>query len=516
MKRREFLHGTACAAGAALSWFLHTPLLVAQEANVLAAIKEQAFTHSQAGEDVFYLAEVFGPRFMDSPGYVKAGEWAIKRLQAYGLVNVAKEFIATPGPGWGFSGVSVEMILPAYSRMGAFPLARSVSTNGAVSGEPVLAAITTEQEYQQFVARYQGKVKDKIVLIDPIQPIQARSWEGTHMLNESEVLETAWPPSPTWRPTMADAQYQEMEKLQAKTAEFLTSQGVGVEIRSGIGDEDFPADAGVIRGTYAAEMGKTSPPAVVVEAEQYNRLVRLVNHGIPVELRVSTSTSFYDAARSFNVVAEIAGTDGRDEFVMVGAHLDSWQGGTGAVDNAAGCAIVMEAMRVLRSIHAPLSRSIRMALWDGEEQNEAGSKAYVRAHFGDVKTGSRLPEFDKISVYFNVDSGSGKIRGFVAQKNAKVQSIIDSWIKPLRDLGVIGISDKQDGGSDHIEFEKIGIPTVPSKQDPLDYDTVAHHTNMDVADRVQPEDMKQAVTVMAWMLFQASNASEMMPRIAKR
>jgi carboxypeptidase Q len=500
---------------ATLICFLHLPSLAAQEAHVLAAIKEQAFTRSEAAEDVFYLADVFGPRFMDSPGYVRAGEWAVERLRAYGLTNVAKEYFTKPGPGWGFGGVSVEMILPSYSRMGAFPLARSVATSRVVSGEPILAAIATEQEYQQFVARYQGKLKGKIVLMDQMQPIQGRSWEGTHTLNESEVLETTWPPSPSWRPTMTDAQYQEMERLQAKTAEFLASQSVGVEIRSGIGDEDFPADAGVIRGTYSAEMGKTSPPAVVVEAEQYNRLVRLVSHSIPVELRISTSTSFYDAAHSFNVVAEIPGTDKRNEFVMVGAHLDSWQGGTGAVDNAAGCAIVMEAMRVLRSIHAPLSRSIRMVLWDGEEQNEAGSKAYVKAHFGDAKTGSRLPEFDKISVYFNVDSGSGKIRGFVAQKNAKAQDVLESWIKPLQDLGVIGISGKQDGGSDHIAFEKIGIPTVPSKQDPLDYDAVAHHTNMDVADRVQPEDMKQAVTVLAWMLIQASNAPDMMPRVAK-
>jgi hypothetical protein len=156
-----------------------------------------------------------------------------------------------------------------------------------------------------------------------------------------------------------------------------------------------------------------------------------------------------------------------------------------------------------------------MVLWDGEEQNEAGSKAYVKAHFGDAKTGSRLPEFDKISVYFNVDSGSGKIRGFVAQRNMKAQTVLESWIEPLRDLGVIGISGEEDGGSDHLAFEKLGIPTVPSKQDPLDYDAIAHHTNMDVEDRVQPEDMKQAVAVMAWMLFQASNAPEMMPRLGK-
>jgi len=488
---------------------------VAQDMNVLPAIKEQAFFHSQAADDVFYLADVFGPRFMDSPGYVKAGDWAVQKLKAYGLANAAKEYFTTPGPGWGFTGVSVEMIVPSYSRLEAFPLARSKATDGVVSGEPVLAAITTEQEYQQFVARYQGKLKGKIVLIDKIQPIRPRSWEGTHILNEPEVLETAWPPTPNWRPEMTDAQYQEMEKLQAKTAEFLANQDAGVEVRSGIGDEDFPADAGVIRGTYSAEMGKTSPPAVVIEAEQYNRLVRLISNGVRIEMRISTSTSFYDAARSFNVVAEIPGTNRRDEFVMVGAHLDSWQGGTGAMDNAAGCAIVMEAMRILQTIHVPLSRSIRMVLWDGEEQNEVGAKAYVKAHFGDTKTGSRLPEFDKISVYFNVDSGSGKIRGFVAQKNVKGKSVLESWIKPLRDLGVIGISGEQDGGSDHIAFEKIGIPTVPSKQDPLDYDSIAHHTSMDVADRMQPEDMKQAAAVMAWMLFQASNAPEMMPRITK-
>lgn len=494
---------------------LHAPLLVAQDADVLAEIKELAFTRSQAAEDVFYLADVYGPRFMDSPGYVKAGDWAVERLKSYGLANTAKEYFAIPGPGWGFNGVSVEMVQPSYSRMAAFPLARSIGTDGVVSGEPVLAAITTEQEYQQFAARYQGKLKSKIVLMDPIQPIQARSWEGSHRLNESEALETTWPPSPPWRRTMTDAQYQEMEKLQAKTAEFLATQSVGAEIRSGIGDEDFPADAGLIRGTYSAEIGKTSPPAIVVEAEQYNRLVRLVGGNIPVELRISTSTSFYEGARSFNVVAEIPGTDRRGEFVMVGAHLDSWQGGTGAVDNAAGCAIVMEAMRILHSIHAPLSRSVRMVLWDGEEQNEAGSKAYAKAHFGDAKTDSRLPEFEKISVYFNVDSGSGRIRGFVSQKNMKARTVLESWIGPLRDLGVIGVSGEQDGGSDHIAFEKLGIPTVPSKQDPLDYDAVAHHTNMDVADRVQPEDMKQAVAVLAWMLFRASNAPEMLPRVAK-
>jgi carboxypeptidase Q len=500
---------------AVLFCLLHPPVVVAQEADVLAAIRDRAFKQSEVTEDVFYLADVFGPRFMDSPGYVRAGDWAVERLKSYGLANAAKEFFATPGPGWGFNGVSVEMVLPTYSRMAAFPLARSLATDGVVSGEPILAAITTEQEYQQFVSRYQGKLQGKIVLIDAIQPIQARSWEGTHRLNESEVLENTWPPSPNWRPTMTDAEYHAMEMLQVKAAEFLATQGVGIEIHSGIGDEDFPADAGTIRGTYSAEMGKTSPPAVVVEAEQYNRLVRLVNHGIPVELRVSTSTSFYDAARSFNVVAEIHGTDRGDELVMVGAHLDSWQGGTGAVDNAAGCAIVMEAMRILQSMHAPLSRSVRMVLWDGEEQNEAGSKAYVKAHFGDSKTGSRLPEFNKISAYFNVDSGSGRIRGFVAQKNTKVRTVLESWIKPLQDLGVTGISGGQDGGSDHIAFEKLGIPTVPSKQDPLDYDVIAHHTNMDVADRLQPEDMKQAVAAMAWILFRASNAPEMMPRLAK-
>jgi carboxypeptidase Q len=490
------------------------PLLYAQNPDVLSAIRDQAFNHTHAAEDVFYLADVFGPRFMDSTGYVKAGEWTIERLKAYGLANVAKEYFDTPGPGWEFTSVSVEMTAPAYSRLEAFPLARSRSTSGVVTGEPLLVAIQTEDDYQQFVSRYQGKLKGRIVLIDAIQPIGARTWEGTHSLNESEVLEKSWPPTPHWQPKMTNAQYQEMESLQAKTAEFLANQDVGAEIRSGIGDEDFPADAGVIRGTYSAEMGKSSPPAVVVEAEQYNRLVRLVSRGIPVALRISTTAAFHSAARSFNVVAELPGTDRRDEIVMVGAHLDSWQGGTGAMDNAAGCAIVMDAMRVLHDMHAPLSRSVRMVLWDGEEQNEAGSRAYVKAHFGDAKTGARFPEFNRISVYFNIDSGTGKIRGFVAQNSPEVKKILEGWIAPLTDLGVVGISGKQDGGSDQIAFDKIGIPTAPSKQDPLDYDAIAHHTNMDLADRLEPDDMKQAVAVLAWMLYEASNAPQMMPRLA--
>jgi Zn-dependent M28 family amino/carboxypeptidase len=197
---------------------------------------------------------------------------------------------------------------------------------------------------------------------------------------------------------------------------------------------------------------------------------------------------------------------------MVGAHLDSWQAATGATDNAAGCAIVMEAMRILKALNLRMDRTVRMVLWDGEEQGEVGSKAYVKEHFADLATSQTKPEYYKLSVYFNVDSGSGKVRGFTSQKNLKAQQVLQEWIAPLKSLDVIAVAPKFAGGSDHTSFDRVGLPAFPTTQDPLEYDAISHHTNMDVYDRLRAEDMKQASAVMAWMIYKAATAPTMMPR----
>jgi carboxypeptidase Q len=481
------------------------------DASTLARITEEAFARSQVMFTAFHLSDVYGPRFMDSPGYHKAGEWAVRVLDGYGI-PAAQEFFPQSAPGWSFDHSSVEMLEPSYSSLTGVPLARSGSTSGPITGEPVLAIIRNEAEFQAFATSNRNKLKGRIVLLDPIQELPLHTIPASHRLSYAEILGTAQPEEYHWRPQLSRAQMNEADKVQDELINFLREQGVGAEIHSGVGDETFPADAGQVRVTYAALLGQTSPPSVAIEAEQYNRIVRLITNNIPVRLRVNLSTQFYSMPHSFNVVAEIKSAAQASELVMVGAHLDSWQGATGATDNAAGCAIVMDAMRILKSLNLKMDRTVRMVLWDGEEQGEVGSKAYVKEHFADLATSQKKPEYYRLSVYFNVDSGSGKVRGFTAQKNLKAQQVLQEWITPLKDLDVVAVTPDYAGGSDHTSFDKVGLPAFPTTQDPLEYDSISHHTNMDVYDRLRAENMKQAAAVVAWMLYKAATAPKMMPR----
>src|SRR5581483_2741474 len=293
----------------------------------------------------------------------------------------------------------------------------------------------------------------------------------------------------------------------AQFFEFLKTEKVGALVQEG-----RRINAG---GTIRAMGVRTGlPPTFVMASEHYNRIARLLEKDVRVRLELDLATRFYDSApNSFNVVGEIPGTTKREEIVMMGAHLDSWAAGTGATDNAAGCAIVLEALRILQHLNLKMDRTVRAAFWGAEETGPiAGSAAYVKAHFADLEMHTIKPEYNTLSVYFNLDSGTGKIRGAYLEGFEGARPAVEAWFEPFRDLGVTLIGHRISFGSDQAPFLRAGLPVIYAEQDPLDFETRTNHTNMDVYDRLQPDDLKQAATVVAAMVYDAATRNEMIPR----
>jgi Zn-dependent M28 family amino/carboxypeptidase len=292
---------------------------------------------------------------------------------------------------------------------------------------------------------------------------------------------------------------------------FFTDEGALVTVSAGT-----RTDGGTILATSAGSYDPKNPlpiPSVAIAAEQYNRIARLVEKKVPVTLEFEIENKFYDDAKdSFNVVAELPGSDKKDEVVMLGAHLDSWTGGTGATDNAAGSAVAMEAIRILKVTGLTPRRTVRIALWSGEEEGLLGSKAYVKEHFADIETMSLKPEHAKLAGYFNLDNGTGKIRGVYLQSNDMARPIFDAWLAPFHDLGATTLSIRNTGSTDHVSFDAAGLPGFQFIQDPVEYDTRTHHTNMDVYDRLQRQDLMQASAIMASFVYNAATRDERLPR----
>ena len=254
------------------------------------------------------------------------------------------------------------------------------------------------------------------------------------------------------------------------------------------------------------------PPAIVVTPEHYNRMVRLLEAKLAVKVELEVKAQFHtDAADSYNIVAELPGASKKDEVVMIGAHFDSWQGGTGATDNAAGSAVMMEAMRILKSLGTPLDRTVRLALWSGEEQGLLGSKAYVKEHFASPETMQPTSHHAKLAAYFNIDNGTGKVRGVYLQGNNMVRPIFAKWLEPFHDLGANSLT-RNTRGTDHLSFDEVGLPGFQFVQDPIEYQTRTHHSNMDVYDRLVEADLKQAAAVIASFAYHAAMRPEPLPR----
>jgi carboxypeptidase Q len=508
--------------------------LTAQEAateridlGVLHDIKSQAFQHSQVMEHLFYISDVYGPRVNGSPNHRAAAEWIVKRLESYGLKNVHLEPWGPFGNSWQYKKFYGALVEPNYAPLIGFPLAWSPGTDGPVTGEAVLAPIHSQADF----AKYKGKLKGKIVLIaDPKVVLMHTESEARRLTDEEieartkvadpsrlgagfgGVRATAAAPAPVVLDRAAAL------RLRNDTSRFLSEEGALVAINYGTN-----GDGGTVFASFGGSQDPkdpTPPPMAAITPEHYNRIARLIQHGITPKLTFDIQTETYkDDQMGFNVVGEIPGTSKKDEVVMLGGHLDSWQGGTGATDNGTGSSVAIEAVRILIQLHRPMARTVRIALWGGEEEGLLGSKFYVQQHFALRDTMKQTPEYAKLDAYYNDDSGSGRFRGISADGNDEIAAIFKQWAAPIRDLEFQAVASataaptREPGGTDSTSFSWIGLDGFGFMQDPLEYGSRTHHSNMDLYDRVQVGDVMQGAAIEAWFVYNTATRPSLLPRL---
>jgi hypothetical protein len=483
-------------------------------------IKAEAFGNSEVMDHAFWLTDVFGSRLTNAPGYRKAGAWAVARMQEMGLANAGQEPWGPFGRRWTYSHYEGHLIEPAYSSLVGFPLAWTRGTDGPVTGEPVYALLETEADLE----KWRGKLRGRIVLVDPpkAQPLPttplAHRWTDAELQEEAMAPEPGVVPCREFRlgagggpcPALPPADAAPRRAFRRKMQAYLSEEGAAVVLQTGTGASTGGTVFGMSFGTPDVDDPET-PCTIGLTPEDYNRIVRLLDRSVPVKLSFDVKAEFLPPAESFNVTAEIPGGRLKDEVVMVGAHLDSWATGTGATDDAAGSAMAMEAMRILKASGLRLDRTVRVGLWAAEEQNLGGSRAYVKQHFGDPRTMVLTREHDRFSAYFNLDQGGGRIRGVYLQGNDAARPALEAWAAPFRDLG-LSIVTVRDQSADNRSFDEVGLPSFQFLQDDLDYGTRTWHTNMDVYDRLQKSDLMQASAIVASFVYHAANREERLPR----
>jgi hypothetical protein len=471
----------SCAAIALLT--IHVGAQGGNTADVVAKIRAEGYERPKVLETFDQIANVIGPRLTNSPAHKRAVAWTQDTLKSWGLSNVHAEKWDF-GRGWTLEKFSVEMLEPRYMPLTGYPRAWSASTSGVITATPVWLPNPSADAIQSSA----GKLRGAIVMTSPPQEYFIRADRPA----ASGDLVTGRPPA---KPAMP----------AADLAAALKREGVGVTLEPNIGEH------GTIFVT-GRDGGANAIPAVVLVSEHYNLIARLVQRGIPVKLAVNVQAAFDESDRmTSNVIAEIPGTDPAvgSEVVMAGAHLDSWHSATGATDNADGAATVMEALRILKTLGVRPRRTIRIALWAGEEQGLLGSKAYVQEHLtGDAHAADR----EKLYAYFNFDNGFPPITGFYLEGNQAAKPIVDGWLKPLADLGVTATTLKGIGATDHLSFKAVGLPGFQAVQSYVTYDVRTHHTNADFVERIEPDALKQASVVIATVLYEASMREGKFPR----
>jgi carboxypeptidase Q len=519
---------------AMLIFFMTAGAQVAQvekvDLEIMKKIRQEGMERSKVMDTLSWLTDVIGHRLTGSPGMKASNEWTKNRLAEWGLENARLEAWGQFGRGWSFDKISVHVIEPVPFPVIAYPEAWTPGTNGPVTAEVVLAEIKSEADLE----KYKGKLKGKFVMIDPMREVKALFQAPGERYTDEDLLKMA-----TDEPARAGGRYtpeqlnarRERQRLISKFNEFLKTEDAAAVIRfSRVGD------GGTVFVQGGGSRDRNAPqvlPSAVIAVEHYGRISRILQKGIPVKMEMNISAKFHDEDLSaYNTVAEIPGSDKKDEIVMLGGHMDSWHGGTGATDNAAGIAVTMEAVRILKALGVKPRRTIRIALWSGEEQGLLGSRAYVAKHFAETPTptgqsgqsgqqggisanaGSIVtkPDYQKFSAYFNLDNGTGKIRGVYLQGNEAVRSIFRAWLAPFRDLGAATLTIHNTSGTDHLAFDRVGLPGFQFIQDPVEYDTRTHHSNMDVYERIQADDMKQASVIMAAFVYNAAMRDEKLPR----
>ncbi len=492
---------------------LFAGMLMAQETIDLAAIekiKKEGLENSKVEEIAFELVDRVGPRLSNSEGYERATEYTVKQLSDWGLSNAKTEAWGEFGRGWEMEKSYVAMTKPYYMPFIAIPKAWTESTSGEVKGKVIFLDVEKEEDLEQ----YRGKLKGAIIGIKPTGS-QAPTYQADALRFTAEQLHGMENPTPqqiSFTPEMR-AQFMAARALAEKVNAFLVSEGAALIIK-GVNGRHGTLFTSSPRGYL-----KDSPvgiPELETAPENVNLLARLAENGVEVEVEAEIQTRYItDDLQGYNVIAEIPGTDPnlKSEVVMLGGHLDSWHGANGATDNAAGCIVMMEAVRILKATGLQPKRTIRIALWGGEEQGLHGSRGYVKNHFGDRETMKMTPEHEKISAYYNIDNGTGKIRGIYLQGNAAVEPIFNAWFAPLdaivRDR-TITISNT--GGTDHQSFDALGIPGFQFIQDPIEYRSRTHHTNMDTFERLEMDDLKQMAVVVASFVYNTAQRAEKLPR----
>ncbi len=479
--------------------------------EAIAKIREEGLNHSQVMDHAFYLTDANGPRLNNSPGYLKAANWAKNKLQEWGL-DAKLEPWGDWGKGWELKRSYLAMTTPYYKPLIAFPKAWCAGTNGLQEAEIVV--ITAKDSVE--LASYAGKLKGKIILTPRTDTLKQSFAPDAGRFTDEELQKMAdW--APQNRAGGQGAPRQGFRGPQGfninKIKEFAKNEGAIAILSANPRGKDGTIFLGG-GGSYLANAPENFLD-IVVALEDYMTLYRLAAHNIPVKLEADVKVAFYTQdIKGYNVVAELKGSDKklRDEVVMIGGHLDSWHPAMGATDNAAGCSVMMEVLRILKTTGLKPKRTIRICLWGGEEQGLHGSRNYVRNHLTDTATRRFNAEGDKISAYFNLDNGTGKVRGIYTQGNESVKGIFAQWFEPFKDLGAGTITLQNTGGTDHLSFDGIGIPGFQFIQDEIEYDTRTHHTNMDSYDHLIAADLQQAATIIAAFVYNTAQRDEKLPR----
>ena len=517
-------------------------------ADVIDKIKDEGMNRSQVMQTLSYLSDVIGQRLTGSPSAKAANEWTKDKLSGWGLQNAHLEAWGPFGRGWSLERFSAQVVGPTTFPLIAYPLAWSPGLDAPLSGKVVYIDAKDEAGLQQ----YKGKLKGAIVLMSPARELTLITAPQTTRYTDDQLAEMAKPPEPSGaarRPGGARQGNRQGFQFTGQKQRFVEDEGCAAEIYEARGDDGTiyvqsatvappaaspdsapaPGQGGPRRVQPWDKSAPKMVPEIAVSAEQYNRIIRMIGFGVKPRLALDLAVKYYDQdPMAYNTIAEIPGADKKDEVVMLGAHMDSWHSGTGATDNGAGDAVCMEAVRILQTLNLKPRRTIRIALWTGEEEGLFGSQAYVAEHFGSYPPGTRgfgrqpdpnapapvltkKADYDKLAAYFNLDNGAGKIRGIYMQGNEAVRPIFTEWLAPFKDMGATTVTIRNTGSTDHVSFDGIGLPGFQFIQDSLEYGTRTHHSNQDVFDRVPADDMKQASVIMAAFVSNAAMRDEKLP-----
>jgi hypothetical protein len=490
-------------------------------------IRYEGFHNSKIMDYASGLMDSIGQRLTGSPNMKRANEWTREQLTAMGLSNAHLEPWGPFGRGWANQYVNVRMTSPDVATLLAYPKAWTPGTNGVVQGKCIRAIIDDKKDFD----KYKGKLAGMIVILGPDVEVKPITEPPYKRLSDDDLAKQSDYQIPGDHPPFRYADFVKRQQFIKDLNQFFADEKVLAVI-----DHSRQTSGG---GTVFVQSGgsyktgeTTTVPQLTMALEHWTRVARLLEQKKDVSLELNVANTFYDDdPMQYDTIAEIPGTDKKDELVMLGAHLDSWHAGTGATDNGAGSIVMMEAVRILKALNIQPRRTIRIGLWSGEEQGLLGSQGYVQNHFGSrppmddpsMKGMPTLlrreagevtvkPEQAKISAYFNVDNGTGKIRGVYLQENEAVAPIFDAWMKPFKDLGMTTLTMRTTGGTDHLSFDAVGIPGFQFIQDPIEYETRTHHSNMDVYDRLQPDDLKQMAVIVAGFVYDAATRDQMLPR----